>query len=386
MTPPSDQLLSATMSLARLTLTEFTLPQAESFRSAIGDRGERRALLVRWTDADGRWGIGECSCRPDPFYNGEFVDGAARVLREFIFPLLSRQGTVGDVVAVAGRVRGWNFTTAALLDAVFDLLRRRGEADALDSWHTPPLDRIPAGISLGIFPTPDAAVERVGRALAEGYRRIKLKVAPGMDLNTLRAVRAAFPAAVLGFDANGTLLATDPGFLTTLAGLAPVMLEQPFPPDRLDLAAGLRERFPELRVCLDESVEGYGELVSAHRLGALDELNVKPGRVGGMLEALRLLAYCEGNGIPVWVGGMFETGVGRANSLRLAARMPEAQAHDLSPSRRYFPVDVVEEPAEMDAEGFVAVPTTPVTIADANIDALQPRVVDLERPWPSSTG
>jgi O-succinylbenzoate synthase len=351
------EFLAMPASLARLELSVVHVPQREVFRSAVGVRRERQALFVRWVDADGAWGIGECSCRPDPFFSGEFVDGAVAVIREHVFARLPRAGTVGEVAEALARVRGWPFTVAAVLDAVFDLLRRAGCEDLLDGWPgievgSEPLSRVPVGISLGLFDSPQAAVARVARAVAEGYRRVKLKVAPTMKVATAEAVREAFPGLALGFDANGSCEEGDFDLLLRLARLSPVSLEQPFAPRRLDLHAALLERLPELPVCLDESVTGLGDLVAAHRLGALAELNLKPGRVGGQVETVRLVDYCARHAIPAWVGGMFETGVGRLQNLRVAARLPGAQAHDQSPSLRYFTRDVVRLPFTMSADGF----------------------------------
>ena len=206
-------------------------------------------------------------------FTGEFVDGAIGVLRDFVFPSLLARGTVREVVAAASKVRGWNFTVAALLEAVFDLLRRKGLPDVLDAWPVAPLARVPVGISLPLFDTPDEAAARVEQAVAAGYRRIKLKVAPGMNLDTLAAARSAFPSMYLGFDANGACTEDDQSFLDVLAAFEPAFLEQPFAPDRLDLCTALKEHRPALKLCLDESIDALGDLITAHRLGALDELN-----------------------------------------------------------------------------------------------------------------
>ncbi|RMI06652.1 MAG: hypothetical protein D6681_08400, partial [Calditrichaeota bacterium] len=155
------------------------------------------------------------------------------------------------------------------------------------------------------------------------------------------------------FDANGSCSQSDFSFLKELAALHPVMLEQPFPPRRLDLCWALKREFPQLRLCLDESITDMGDLITAHQLGALDELNLKPGRVGGQLTAVQMMEYCRETGIPLWVGGMFETGVGRLANLRVAARIPDAAAHDLSPSHRYFREDILIHPIQMDTDGYV---------------------------------
>ena len=343
----------STISFERLELIEAALPQVERFQSAIGVRSERRALFIRWWDADGHWGLGECSCRPDPFYSHEFNSAAVEMVRHHAFPLIERQGTIRDLLHTLGRIRGWAFTKAALLDAALDLLRRRDGQDELDQRDIR-TRRIPAGISLGIFDSADAAVERVGRAIQDGYHRVKMKVSPDMDIEPLAAVRQVFPRAPLAFDANGSCDIADlPGFVTALNALSPLFVEQPFPPSRLDWCAEAKNSLPELRLALDESIEDTGSLAVALRLGACDEINIKPGRVGGQFAALELMDQCATHRLPVWLGGMFETGIGRMANLRLAACVEDAVAHDLSPSHRYFTRDVVTTPLEMDADGFI---------------------------------
>lgn len=368
------------LSLRALTLIELAVPRRAAFRSAIGTREQEAVLLVRWTDRDGDWGLGECGCRADPYFNGEFVAGAVAVLRDFVFPRLPDRGTLGAVAEVAATARGWNFTAAALLEAACDLLRRKGQPDGLDRWPEPPAARVPVGIALPIFETEDAATARVAEAVAAGYRRVKMKVAPGMPLAPLRAVREVFPDLALGFDANGRLGTANGPLLDALADLAPDVLEQPFAPDRLDLCAALRARRPGLRICLDESIAGLGHLMAAHRLGALDELNLKPGRVGGPLATLQILHFCAEAGLPAWVGGMFETGVGRAANLRVAARLPAASAHDLSPPGSYLAADVVTPPMAMDADGFVPLgDERPVTLDEEALAQLTTREIVLEK-------
>ncbi len=363
-----NTLLSEKITLQTIELMEVAVPQIEPFRSAIGIRNERQALFVRWIDADRNWGIGECSCRPDPFYNCEFVNGAIAVIRDYVFPALNTTNSIGDVLSALSRVRGWNFTASAVLDAVFDLRRRMGKPDPLDLWQGEKITRIPAGISLGIFDTESAAVERVQAAIENGYHRVKLKIKPGMDLAPLAAIRESFPDVYIGFDANGSCGESDWAFLKAVADFRPAMLEQPFDPHRIDLCRELKNRLPQLRICLDESITNIGDLISAHQLNALDEVNIKPGRVGGIVETLKIRQYCFENELPCWVGGMFETGIGRLANLRVAAGIPGAKAHDLSPSNRYFKLDVVKQPITMDSQGFISLENDrPVALDDANI-------------------
>jgi O-succinylbenzoate synthase len=370
--------LSSDISLRSLSLLEISLPFADEFRSAIGRRRERRALLVRWTDLDGAWGIGECSCRPDPYYSGEFVDGAVAVIRDHVFPRLPVHGTLQDVTAVLSRVRGWNFTVAALLDALFDRQRRKGLPDPLVATSLPASTAVPVGISLGLFDRVDEAVERVAGAVDAGFRRVKLKVDPRMKMATLTAIRSEFPEISLSFDANGSIEREDYQFVESLQRLEPLHLEQPFAPRRLDLTIALKLQLPDLRICLDESVDGLGDLITAHRLGALDELNIKPGRVGGQLAVLQLLEYCARHAIPTWVGGMFETGIGRFANLRVAARIPDAVAHDLNPPAGYLTADVVRRPLEMSRDGLIEVgDESPVAVDEDALERFSVRRIDL---------
>lgn len=363
------RILNEEISLARLELLEVEVPQIAPFRSAIGVRHERQALFLRWTDAEGRWGIGECSCRPDPFFNCEFVSGAMTVIRDFIFPHLPANGNISAIAETVSKTRGWHFTASAILDAVMDLRRRSNLPDALADWPHERLDDVPVGISLGIFDTPSAAVDSVTNAMTRGYHRVKLKIKPGMDINTIAAIRESFPDIYLGFDANGACRESDFDFLKSLAAFRPAMLEQPFAPGRLDLHRELKRLVPALKICLDESITGVGDLVAAHQLQALDEVNIKPGRVGGIFETLKMMEYCRSANLPAWVGGMFETGVGRLANLRVAARLPNAKAHDLSPSNRYFKLDVVQQPITMTVGGTIHLADDrPVELDEENLN------------------
>jgi O-succinylbenzoate synthase len=362
------------LSLDRVELIEATIPQVESFQSAVGVRSERRALYIRWWNANGAWGIGECSCRPDPFYSHEFNRAVVVLIRDHIVPDLEGATTIEGLLAALERVRGWPFAKAAVLEAAFDLVRRVGGRDAVDK-HPVRNPRVPAGISLGIFDDSTDAVARVGRALESGYRRVKLKVRPAMDFAPLRAIRDSFPEAPLAFDANGSCSVTDiSSFLADLSELEPLTVEQPFPPSRLDWCAQAKDTLPELRLTLDESIEDLGNLEVAMKMGACDEVNIKPGRVGGQIAALELMDRCRAVGVSVWIGGMFETGIGRFANLRLAARVEGAVAHDLSPSRRYFTRDIVASPIEMNSDGLISLDNEqPVGIDEAALDELTTR-------------
>jgi O-succinylbenzoate synthase len=347
------------LSFENLEILEAWLPLREPFSSALGDREFRQALLFRWTDREGHWGIGECSSRPDPYYNGEFTSGIVELLRHYIVPSLSDVQELADLRNRLQRLRAWRFTRGAILDAAIDLLERRGYRHPLSESGVA-LDRVPVGISIGLSPSLDIGIERARSAIAKGYRRLKFKVAPGDQQQIVLETVSAIPETPILIDANGSLDATHIPWLASLPGH--VTIEQPFDPSRMDLLSVLRSKAPRIRVCLDESIEHLGDLWSALSLGVTDEVNLKPGRVGGVFEALAIRDACLSAGIAVWVGGMFETGVGRALNLRFAARIQGAVAHDLSPSSRYFEHDIVTEPARMDPTGHVTVTDNPVEI------------------------
>ncbi|MDJ0836475.1 MAG: o-succinylbenzoate synthase [Acidobacteriota bacterium] len=364
------------LTLSRLEILIVDVPQIESFQSAVGKRHSRQALLLRWYDADGRWGIGECSCRPDPYFSHEYLDGVATVIGDFLFENLKDCRTYGDLTAQLARIRGWGFARAVVLDAVHDLWRRNGQTDPLDAWERPRLEKIPVGISLGLYSSTEALLDKVGRSVEEGYHRIKLKIKPGLPQDYLAAVRRAFPDLYLGCDANGSFDEDSIEQLVAMQDLGLANLEQPFSPDRLDLCAALKKRAPGLVICLDEGVSEPGHLIAALHMGALDELNIKPGRVGGIPVAIEMAEICEAHAVPVWIGGMFETSIGRSSNLRLAACFPDARAHDLSPSKRYFQEDLVTRPVSMDDRGFVARPDAPVTVdEDALTRFLQKQII-----------
>jgi o-succinylbenzoate synthase len=343
-------------------LVRVRLPLVRPFRTSFGVQHERDALLVRVV-ADGVDGWGECVTTAAPLYSPEYTDGAAHVLEHHLVPMLvrdSRHVTGGDVPARLAGVRGHQMARAALETAVVDA-QLRGEGLPLATHLGGVRDRVPAGVSIGI---PDGGVEelldQVARHLAEGYLRIKCKVAPGFDVVPLQAVRARFGDALpLQVDANAAYDPQDPDHLAALDGLDELgmeLLEQPFPPRRLRAHArhAARWRTP---VCLDESIEDAADAGDAIAAGATGIVNIKLGRVGGLREAVAVHDVCRAAAIPVWCGGMLETGIGRAANVALASLPGFTMPGDTSASARYFAEDLTE-PFELE-DGHLRVPTGP---------------------------
>ncbi len=348
--PAIDQFLTTPVSLSAVELLTIEVPQKEVFVSAIGERKSRQALMVKWVDREGAVGYGECSCRPDPFYSHEFVAGAVRVIKEFIFPLVKNAATYGAVLTAMARVRGWYFTKAAVEFALNDMLRRKTGYGMLEHTGVQPLTRVPVGISMGLFTSADELAAKLAEIAPLNYQRLKFKISPGYDDQEIIRQLGQIAHPYLTFDANGSFTPEAFPLLARFAALGH-SIEQPFPPGDIYLKEEYRQEYPGFPVCLDEDIVSYGNLVSlrAH----MQEVNIKPGRVGGLHTTLRMLAFCHQHKLPAWIGGMFETGVGRAQNLQIAALIHGAKAHDLSPSGRYFTRDVLTAPITMQ-EGYIA--------------------------------
>ncbi|MGI8758812.1 MAG: o-succinylbenzoate synthase [Acidimicrobiales bacterium] len=331
--------------VAGIDVVRGRLALAHPFASAHGVVSAKDVLLVRAVGADGTEGWGECAAPAEPTYTAEWVDGAEAVLRRFLVPAaLARRpaGVVGHPMA------------SAALEAALLHLRLASAGTTLPAWAGAVRQRVPCGVAVGIAASIDDLLAEVAGHVASGYRRVKLKVRPGWDTDAVRAVRSTWPQLPVGVDANGAYDRRDlDGVLAELDALGLVEIEQPLPADDL---AGLAEAVGRLRtpVCLDESVASRADLESALALGAVDHVNLKPGRVGGVGEALRVHDLALDRGVPLWVGGMIDTGVGKAVNVALAALPGATLPGDLPASRRWF-VDDLTDPWEVAADGTMAV-------------------------------
>lgn len=337
------------VSLNKLELVVIELPQVKPFRSAIGIRNSRKALIIKWHTRDGIIGFGECSCRPDPYYSHEFIDGAIQVIEEFIFPLLKHATTYYKVLAALSKIRGWNFTKAAIEFAMNDAIRRTTAKGILDVWERPRLSKVPVGISMGLFEDGSSMSNSIQEAELEGYKRLKFKINPAYASPSIFKSLAASNHVNLSFDANGSFTENDFDALAQFGELG-YMIEQPFAPGSSYLKHEFENSHRNLIVCFDEEIETLGQLIEQKHNQS--ELNIKPGRVGGLFNTIEMMEYCFANDIPAWIGGMFETGIGRAQNLQIASFLTNAKAHDQSPSNRYFQKDILQTPIDME-DGFI---------------------------------
>jgi o-succinylbenzoate synthase len=345
------------MKLTGVELRRVTMPLVGPFRTSFGSQITRDILLLRVV-TDEAEGWGECVAMSDPLYSEEYVDSAADVLRRFLVPALAAAGSIDAhaVARVLARFKGHRMAKAALEMGVLDAeLRAAGRSFGreLGSVH----ERVPCGVSVGIMDSIPALVDAVGGYLDEGYVRIKLKIEPGWDVEPVRVVRERFGDDVLlQVDANTAYTLADARHLAQLDAFGLLLIEQPLEEEDIVGHADLA-RLIRTPVCLDESIVSARSAAAAIRLGACQVVNIKPGRVGGYLEARRIHDVCAAQGIPVWCGGMLETGLGRAANVALAALPGFTLPGDTSASGRYYRTDVTR-PFVLD-DGHLTVPTGP---------------------------
>jgi O-succinylbenzoate synthase len=344
--------------LDRVTLREIRLTLREPFRISSGTMTERRIALLELTDTDGASSWAECVAFNLPIYTSETVDTAWMAIREWLAPrILGRELEGPEAVhAILERdVRGHSMAKAALEMGMWGLAAEARDI-SLSRLLGGTRDRVPTGISLGIQPEPAALVARAEAAVAAGYRKIKVKIRPGQDVDYVRAVRAALGDAIgIMADANSAYTVADADRLLELDAFGLIMLEQPLGDDDLVRHAALQRRM-STPICLDESITSLDRVHDMIELGSGRIVNIKPGRVGGLAVSMRIHDACEMAGIPVWCGGMLESGIGRAYNVALASLRNFSLPGDLSPSARYWHRDIVSPEWTMDAHGMVSVP------------------------------
>jgi len=337
-------------------LRRIHMPLVGAFRTSFGTETVRDILLLRVVTPDAE-GWGECVAMIDPLYSSEYVDGAQEVIRRFLLPVLFEADTLtaSHVAPLLERFKGHRMAKAAVEMGVLDAeLRARGESfgDHLGAVR----DRVECGVSVGIPGSIPELLDQVDGYLDQGYRRIKLKIEPGWDVEPVQAVRERFGDVLLQVDANTAYTLDDAQHLAKLDPFDLLLIEQPLPEDNVRDHAELAKvvRTP---ICLDESIVSARVAAEAIAIGACSIVNIKPGRLGGYLEARRTHDVCASLGVPVWCGGMLESGLGRAGNVALAALPNFTLPGDTSASDRYFARDVTE-PFVL-SDGCLAVPSGP---------------------------
>ncbi|MGA8297847.1 MAG: o-succinylbenzoate synthase [Terriglobales bacterium] len=348
------------MKIQSVTLREIRMPLVHFFETSFGRVYTRRILLVS-IDADGVRGWGECVAGEDPFYSSEWIESAWPTITRYLAPALlaGEVGSGRDCGSLFARVRGHRMAKSALENAVWDAEARQKQVPL---WKLLGGSRreIACGVSIGIQDSPEQLLEKIAIELAAGYRRIKVKVKPGWDLNILEKIRARWSDIVLSVDANSAYTLDEVEHLRKFDAFNLLMIEQPLWDDEIYLHARLQKAI-ETSICLDEAIHHARSADFALETGACRIINVKVGRVGGFTEALRIHDVALRHNVPVWCGGMLESGVGRAHNVALSTLENFRLPGDVSASKRYWSEDIIEPEVEVRPDGMIAVPDEPGT-------------------------
>jgi O-succinylbenzoate synthase len=344
--------------IERMELIHLRMPLVRPFETSFGRVWEKETILVR-VESGGIPGWGESPVAAAPGYSYETVQTAWHILRDFLAPRLKdiEIARAGPIAEFFGFVRGHPMAKAGVEMAVLDLFARK-EGKPLSALLGGRVQEIPTGVSLGIESRVSELLDQVRQAVARGYRRIKIKIKPGRDLKLVEAIRQRFPSVPLMVDANSAYTLADTPTLAALDDHALTMIEQPLGYDDLVDHAALQRRL-RTPLCLDESVHSAEDARRALDIGACRVINVKAGRVGGLTQSRAIEGHCRGRGVPVWCGGMLESGIGRLANVHLQTLPGFTLPGDTSASARYFEEDLVEPPVTVSAEGLIAVPTEP---------------------------
>jgi O-succinylbenzoate synthase len=364
----------------RLELRLCRLPLVSFFETSFGRSYDRAFLLVR-LEGEGHEGWGEAVAEGNPYYSSETTETAWHIITGFIAPrvLGAAFDHPREIFSALRPIRGHNMAKAAVEMAAWDLYARAiGQPLARVLGGTRP--RIASGVSIGIQDSLDQLAAKVERELAAGYQRIKIKVKPGWDLDAADMIRTRFGSVPLMVDANAAYTLADAAHLARFDAFDLMMIEQPLDYDDVSDHAEL-QRTMTTPICLDESIHTVRIARDAIRMGACRIINIKPGRVGGHFESIRLHDLCAAHGIPVWHGGMLESGIGRAHNIHLASLPNFTLPGDIAASNRYYQPDLIEPAIDVASDGTIAVPDAPgigVTIVPERVEQATERVLTLD--------
>lgn len=346
------------MHVRKITLREIHIPLIAPFETSFGSTSLRRILLVE-ADVDGISGWGESTAGEDPYYSYETVETARHIIRDFLWPMLKGReiNSASEVFDLLAHVRGHNMAKAAVETAIWDAEAKQKNLP-LAKLLGGARDEISSGVSIGIQPSIEALIAKVEKELAAGYQRIKIKIKPGNDVEPVRALRQRFPRIRLMADANSAYRLKDGPLLQQLDQFFLIMIEQPLGHDDIYSHATLQRQL-ETPICLDECIHDIEHARAAIEISACKIINMKLGRVGGHTAARRIHDLCQAKSVPVWCGGMLESGIGRAHNIAMSTLPNFTLPGDVSASRRYWTEDIIEPAVEVTPKGTIRVPTAP---------------------------
>ncbi len=366
------------MRINEITLREVRMKLVSPFETSMDRTDVRRVLLVQ-ANVDGVIGWGECVAAEAPFYSPETIETAWQILCAFLWPLVKGKefSAAGEVWDLLARVRGHNMAKASLEAAIWDAeAKQKGVPLAKLIGGT--REEIASGVSIGLKESLEALVEAVKKELAAGYQRIKIKIKPGKDLDLVRRLRQDFPRIKLMVDANSAYTLEDWPLLKQLEGFYLMMIEQPLGWDDLYSHVELQKKL-DTPICLDECIHSEEQARAAIELGACKIINIKLGRIGGHTASRRIHDLCQRHGVPVWCGGMLETGIGRAHNIALSALPNFTLPGDVSASKRYWQEDIIEPEVTVSPQGTIRVPTKPGIGFEPRLDCIEKLTIRKER-------
>jgi o-succinylbenzoate synthase len=345
------------LNIDAIHLREINMPLAHPFETSFGITTARRILLVE-LESDGLIAWGECVAGEHPYFSDETIDTAWIVTETELASRLLDADLIGagGVVDLFKQVRGHRMAKAALENAVWDL-EAQVERKSLSNLLGGTRSVIPCGVSIGIQPSPEQLMEKIAAELDDGYQRVKLKCKPGWDNRIFEAVRTRWPDITLSCDANSAYRMRDFDHIATWDQFNLLMIEQPLWYDDFYFHSMLQKRL-DTSICLDESIRNRRDALAAIEMESCRIINIKAGRVGGFSEAIAVHNVAAERGIPVWCGGMLETGIGRSHNIALSSLPNFSLPGDVSASSRYWVEDIIEPAVTVSAQGEIAVPTT----------------------------
>ena len=348
------------------------------FETSVDRTTARRIVLVE-ANVDGVTGWGECTAGEKPFYSPETTDTAWHILREHLWPLVNGKefASAADVWEMLALVRGHNMAKAALETAVWDAEAKQ-KGLPLSKLIGGTRAEIASGVSIGIKDSLEELVSTVKKELASGYQRIKIKIRPGKDLEPVQRLRQDFPRIKLMVDANSAYTLQDWALLKQLEGFYLMMIEQPLGWDDLYSHVALQKKL-DTPICLDECIHTEEQARAAVELGACKIINIKLGRVGGYTVARRIHDLCQQRAIPVWCGGMLESGIGRAHNIALSTLPNFTLPGDVSASKRYWEEDIIEPEVTVSPQGTIAVPLGPGIGFQPRLERIEKLTIRKER-------
>ena len=363
------------MKIDRIELRHIKMELSSPFTTSMGTEYSEEHIIVR-IDSNGITGWGECVAEGTPFYSYETVQTAWHILQDFLIPslLVKHISSIDDAIKSYSNVRGHRMAKAGLEAALWDV-RAKSKNISLSKLLGGSRKKIDVGVSIGIQKSESDLIKKVSGYLNEGYNRIKIKISPGNDIHFVKALRKEFPEILLQVDANSAYSLDDVKLFKEMDNFNLLLIEQPLGYDDIYDHSKLQREI-KTPICLDESIHSLDDTRAAIELDSCRVINIKPGRVGGFTESKLIHDYCVSKKIPVWCGGMLESGIGRAGNVALASLPNFTLPGDISASKRYYKEDIVDPEFVVNSYGTMDVPTKPGIGVEVNLKMLEKVTVE----------